>query len=132
MGWAFHADRGSIAPAIVSGRAPRTAREITLGRDLLRGIDRSVGDSVTVRGESGRRRYRIVGTFGMAGVGDPQPMAEAALFTRGGLERSSEIENDTAVVALRPGADRAAFERRIRARNGDQGPTETTVPAEIE
>jgi putative ABC transport system permease protein len=132
VGWSFHRDRGSIAPTIVSGRVPRTRHEIVLGRDLLRGIDRSVGDSVTVRADSGRRRYRIVGTFVMAGVGDAQPIAEAALFTRAGLEQGSSVDDDTAVVALRRNADRAAFERRVRALNGNQELSVATVPAEIE
>jgi hypothetical protein len=132
VGWAFHANRGDIAPTIVSGRAPRAPREIALGRDLLRGIHRSIGASVTVRGDSGRTRYRIVGTFVMASVGDPQPMAEAALFTQAGLRRGSSVDDGNAVVALRPGADRAAFERRIRTLNGDQEPTVATVPTEIE
>jgi hypothetical protein len=138
VGWVFHAGRGSIAPTIVSGRAPGTRHEIALGRDLLRGIDRSVGDSATVRTDSGRRRYRIVGTFVMAGVGDAQPIAGAALFTRAGLDRGfsaddgTAVDEGTAVVALRPNADRAAFERRTRALNGDQEPTVATVPAEIE
>ena len=74
-GWVFRTT-AATSPTIVSGRAPRTPREITLGRDLLRGTHRSIGDSVIVRADSGRSRYRIVGTFVMASVFDPQPMAK--------------------------------------------------------
>ena len=56
VGWVFQTDRGDIAPTIVNGRAPRTPREIALGRDLLRGAHRSIGDSVIVRADSGRTR----------------------------------------------------------------------------
>jgi hypothetical protein len=132
VGWSFRSERGRIEPGIVEGRAPRTDREVALGRELLAGADHSVGDTVVVQTDEGQLRYRVVGTFVMPGVGDPQPLAAAALFTVPGMQRGDMIDDDVAVVRMQPGADRDAFERRVSARNGGQDSTVATVPAEVD
>jgi ABC-type lipoprotein release transport system permease subunit len=132
IGWSFRSERGAIEPTIVSGRAPRTKGEVALGRELLRGIGRSVGDTITVRMDEGRPRFRIVGTFVMPGVGDAQPIAASALFTVAGMERGKAIDDDTAVVTLRAAASRAGFDRRTAERNGGANAIAATVPAEVE
>jgi len=57
--------KGSIAPAIVSGRAPTNADEIFLGTKTARQINRSVGDSVRVyitAAAPNPQTMRVVGT----------------------------------------------------------------------
>ena len=55
--------RGTIRPTILRGRAPVGAARGRAGReDAGRRTGRSIGDRVTVRGEQGRARVRIVGT----------------------------------------------------------------------
>jgi len=130
--------RGRIDPTIVHGRAPRNARELALGAKLLRETDHSIGDQVVVDLRGRERKYDIVGTTVLPGLGEAQPLARGALFTVGGIERvvpprtrSDDIDNYV-VVRLDPNADQAALLRRLQDTHANLEPIRASVPAEIE
>jgi ABC-type lipoprotein release transport system permease subunit len=130
--------RGRIDPEIVQGRAPRNPRELALGARLLESIGRSVGDQVVVSGPVGqaRKKYDIVGTTVLPGLGEAQPLAGGALFTVGGLERvatdSPDVVDNYVIVRLEPDADERALLRRMQETHADLEPIPASVPAEIE
>jgi hypothetical protein len=126
--------RGAIGPAVVEGRAPRTAREVALGAYTLESAGKQVGDAVQVRRGSRLRRFRIVGRAVFATVLDPQPLADGAALTAAGMERANAIDDGYLVVRLAPGVNRAralAHLERI-ARPAGFEPAVAAVPAEVD
>ncbi len=87
--WSFQALRGAIDPTTVAGRAPRSPDEIALGGKTLREIDKHIGDHVLVRSAAATVSYLIVGQVVLPSPTslDPQPLADNATFTGGGLTR---------------------------------------------
>jgi ABC-type lipoprotein release transport system permease subunit len=82
--------RGDIFPTIIRGRQPSNDREIALGGKTLQLVDASIGDTVTVRNNSGvERRMRIVGeaVFPEMGRGsfNPTGLGEGAATTTGAI-----------------------------------------------
>jgi ABC-type antimicrobial peptide transport system permease subunit len=128
--------RGRIDPAIVHGRAPRNPREIALGRQLLASTGHAIGDQVVVGAGDRHRKYDIVGTTLLPGLGEAQPLAGGALFTVGGLERvatdSADVVDNYVIVRLEGDADQARLLRRLQRTHADLEPIPATVPAEIE
>jgi hypothetical protein len=54
--------KGSLPPAVVEGREPLRPDEIVLGSTTLQGLDRRVGDMITLASEhQPARRLRVVG-----------------------------------------------------------------------
>jgi hypothetical protein len=53
--------KGSLPPAVVEGREPRSPDEVALGSITLRSLGKQVGDSVIVAGPWGMQRARVVG-----------------------------------------------------------------------
>ncbi len=86
--WGFRQLRGSVQPEIVHGRAPRGLHEVALGADTLAALGRDVGDSVRITAGRGPRTYRIVGQAVTAGISDPAPIADGAVFTAPALDRA--------------------------------------------
>jgi ABC-type lipoprotein release transport system permease subunit len=74
--------RGTIAPPIVTGRAPVGRGEVALGKATLDAIGKDVGDSVRVRGGKGVEDFAIVGQIVLPHLSDEDtdPIAEGALF----------------------------------------------------
>jgi FtsX-like permease family len=115
--FAFAPIRGTIEPEVVKGRAPATADEVALGAVSLHALRKAVGDVVRATGSRGPRAYRIVGQTVLPKLGDPQPLADGAVFTNDGLSalRDPHDQNYSRYLLGRyaPGLDRAAFARRL-------------------
>ena len=133
-GWGFTPIQGSIAPAVVDGRAPRTSGEVALGSVTLQTLRKSIGDTVAGRGPHGTVRYRIVGQVLFPTLGDPQALADGAAFTGAGLSRifdSNNSSNRFLIGRFASGADHATVERRIAAIPGLGAPATSAVPVEV-
>jgi hypothetical protein len=105
MGLSAFKDRGSTRfPAVLEGRAPRTALEVALGTETMNRLPRgrSLGDRVEISGPAGRGRYRIVGRVVVPSIGvDLIPVADGAVFTSTGIERlTSDDAADRYEVSL--------------------------------
>jgi ABC-type lipoprotein release transport system permease subunit len=132
--YGFRLVRGHIGPAIVEGRAPRTADEVALGATTLANIGKQVGDSVRVTPGRGSRRFRIVGrsVFPTISIGDAQPLADGAVFTAGGMQRTFAISDGYLLVRLRPNVDHTRALTRLEREGGGFKPVGSTTPAEVE
>jgi hypothetical protein len=135
---AFRSLRGSIEPEVVAGRAPRGPSEIALGRVTLRAIHKGIGERVTVDGETGERRnYVIVGRIVLPTLSPEslQPLADGASFTIPGflpLIQMGAFETHSLLVKGRPGSDRDAIERRVRAIPRSRFTGTPTAPVELD
>jgi hypothetical protein len=113
--------RGSLAPTMLSGRAPRSSDEIALGTDTLHALHVDLGDEVTVPSQKGPLRYRVVGRAIVPRLDDAQAIADGAVFSPSGITRIPRSSGDSAaavVVRFRAGADVDAASRRIDAMPG--------------
>jgi ABC-type lipoprotein release transport system permease subunit len=136
QGWGFTDLKGHIEPAIVDGRAPAAVDEVALGAQTLTAIGAGVGDEVPIVGSGGRHRYRVVGSVALPSLSDPQPLADGAVFTGGGLKRLDDASNPgswTLMVRLATDVDgdRARQQLASVARR-DSPAYGPTLPAEIE
>jgi ABC-type lipoprotein release transport system permease subunit len=131
-GSSFRHLRGRIEPTIVHGRAPRNPREVALGAKLLEATGHSIGDQVVVTGRHDRK-YDVVGSTVLPGLGEAQPLAGGALFTVRGLERVARTEDidNYVVVRLDPDADQRALFHRLAATHAHLDPISASLPAEI-
>ena len=120
--------RGTIAPTVLDGRAPRTAREIGLGTDTLDTLQRQIGDRVRMQGPGGTAQFRIVARVVIPSLGDAQAVADGAILTGAGLDRvdepSAELSHAWVVATTADHADPRAIEQRL-ARLPDVGDPET-------
>jgi len=128
--------QGSVFPTLAAGRAPAGMDEIVLGAATLGRIHRSVGDSVTVQGQTTTRTMRVVGraVFPVLGIGDfaPTSLGEGAAVTVAALDAvggsaiaafgggdpgatSATGDVSFALLRFRPGVDAGAAQRRIAA-----------------
>jgi predicted lysophospholipase L1 biosynthesis ABC-type transport system permease subunit len=120
IAWAFVPIRGAIRATTIEGRDAVGPHEVALGSVALAALGKHVGDVVHARGTHGPTTYRIVGRVVLPRLGDPQPLADGAVFTRAGFGAIASV-NDTGfsrflVGNYAAGADRAAFARRIHTR----------------
>jgi ABC-type lipoprotein release transport system permease subunit len=148
-GWGLTDIRGTIAPEIIAGRAPRADDEVALGATTLAALHKRIGDTVRASAASSPRNYRVVGraVFPRIYGQELQPLADGALFT-GAAFRPFAIHSDNLsrylVAQFAPNADRAAVLARaskIPAFNmhsgetllvADQGAHGASVPPEID
>ncbi|TML65446.1 MAG: FtsX-like permease family protein [Actinobacteria bacterium] len=136
-GWAFAPVHGKIGATIVKGRAPAVANEIALGADTLDTTGTRLGGRVRVSGSRGRAQYRIVGRVVMPGLSDPEPLADAALFTPAGYRRIIGSQDNSGewqlVVRFRPGVDRATVLSKLKRLEARESPSfGPRLPAEID
>lgn len=129
--------RGTIAPGVVAGRAPRGPREIALGSVTLKDAHKRIGDSVRVQGESGSGTYRIVGRVVLPSVSleSPQPLADGASFTLSGFQPlfpPGGNETHFLFLKIASGAGRDALERRARSIPRSKNIGIPTTPVEID
>jgi hypothetical protein len=112
-GYAMDTRKGTPRFTVIDGRLPVADDEVALGPDELQRLDRSVGDTVALRGAS--QRLRIVGVVVTPGA-DKDPIASGAVLTPAGLKtvRQSDISLNV-VIAWHEGIDHAAAERRMEA-----------------
>ena len=141
--WGFTSLKGSITPSIVSGRAARAPNEVALGKKALDAIHKHIGDSVKIRGDSGTRRFRVVGQVVLPVLqsDSPEPLADSAAVTSRGFVRLFPLEtvpNLSIVARFARGVDVA---RIPRTRSGlfkfvpgpvPIGGTPPSVPVEID
>lgn len=115
----FTAVRGGLEPASLTGRLPRAADEIALGRSTSVELGRSVGDDLTLDGPEGPRTYRVVGTAVIPSLGINAGLGKGALLTMESMQQfdPTTLANAAAVV-LTPAtrADRDGAVARLRAR----------------
>jgi putative ABC transport system permease protein len=137
--WTFVPIRGTIDAATVHGRDPRAPHEVALGTVTMHALHKHPGDVVDAVGAGGEARYRIVGRIVLPRLGDPQPLADGAVFTQRGFDRLYDPQGFSRylVGTYAAGADRAAFERRINAAATRIGPglgsiDGPAVPVEID
>src|SRR5262249_41222542 len=71
--------KGDLSPAMISGRAPRAAGELLVGKKTLRDIDAAIGDTVTIRIGDSVVPVRIVGTAVFPPYGDNGQFGTGAL-----------------------------------------------------
>jgi hypothetical protein len=114
-GYAIEALKGSPQLQLMGGRPPANGREVALGRDLLRRIDRGVGDTVEFATSDGPpRTFRVVGTA-LTPSQDLDPIAGGALFTPAGLAAVAQSEEETnGLIQWRDGVDPASAEARFQ------------------
>ena len=102
----------------------------------LDAVHKHIGNTVTVHGDTGTRKYLIVGRIVLPSVSSDelQPMADAASFTSAGLRPILEPEaNQTHILLVKeaPGADHAAVMHRLEAIKFAQNTNGPTTPVEI-
>ena len=132
--YGFQHVRGDIAPRVIDGRAPQTAREITLGQATLDKTGKEVGDVVTTRGADGAKKFRIVGTtvFPPIPNSDSQPLADGVEFTKAGFVSVGAGSDDSTLVQIAPGVDDEHARKHLAAVGDGFAGDATIVPAEIE
>jgi ABC-type antimicrobial peptide transport system permease subunit len=113
--------RGEALPTLLDGRWPTKTDEIALGTKVLRRLQRSVRDAVTVDFADGRRKLRVVGrvVFPAFGRGSfsPTGLGEGAAVTAGSLYQPTAEAPDPSynfvLVRFRADVDRAAATSRL-------------------
>jgi hypothetical protein len=123
-----------IEPAIIEGRAPRTANEVALGTKTLADLHRHIGDPVRVRGRSATKEYEIVGRAVFPTLAAAQPLADGAAFTGEGYKPlfDHNIFLRHFVGRYAPGTDRAATAARIAHIPELDSPAAPTLPVEVD
>ena len=128
----------SFVPAPVSGRLPRTSREIALGARTLRAAHARIGETIGVSAAGGRAHaMTIVGTTVFPTLSDGLDLGTGAQVTPGALHyllpaAGAVPPPDTLFVRYQPGitaqAGRRALADRL-ARNGQRGQFSIDGPA---
>jgi hypothetical protein len=117
-GWSIAPLRGSIGPAIVNGRTPRTPNEVALGELTLRALHKHLGDTIQAAASpTTKHEYRIVGSAVFPTLSNDQPLADGAVFTRPGLDPLLDPHQASSYLAARyaPGTSKAQVDRRVAA-----------------
>jgi hypothetical protein len=117
----FGRGRGTVAPTVIRGRAPRSPREILLGPKTLDELSLSLGDNVTAAGLVGewnrpetwretRARLTIVGTGVIPVVGGEAKLGRGGVLTFQGVKAlNPDAEPDVIWLRLAP----HAVERKV-------------------
>lgn len=108
---AVEPQQGAIGATVLAGRAPVAPDEVLVGGDLLRNLNRKVGDTIRLGGDAGGGTYRVVGRVSVPII-DSDSRSDGLVLTLGGLERlvSTVAGEDgrTLLVRWAPGTDLAA------------------------
>jgi ABC-type antimicrobial peptide transport system permease subunit len=144
-GWGFTQLRGTIGPTIGAGRAPSQADEVALGAVTMRTIHKRIGETVRINGGGRTGNYTIVGQAVLPTIssGNPQPLADGAVFTNAGQARVFDPNTATRFLIgrLAPGAEPAVARRvstmsfgtpRLGAWSDPGLQLRLTVPPEVE
>ncbi len=136
IGWALVPVRGTLRPAIVTGRAPRTPKEVAVGSTTMRALGKRVGDTVRTSGPKGKPVVeRIVGEAVFPQLADAQPVADGVWFTPAGwyaAGANNDVFSRFVVGTYAPRADRDAIARQIYAKKGTNPVGGPLVPTEID
>lgn len=127
FGYAIGDGSGDIVPIVAEGRAPRTTREVALGRETMARVGRGIGDQVTLETATGEATFDVVGqaiipvgSDGNVSVGDGVTLSVPAaerLGVTAECESGSSCYRQTAVRFV-DGADLRAAGRRLLAEPG--------------
>jgi len=121
--------KGSSAPTVLDGRAPRGPGEVLLGTKTLDTLHRHVGDRITVRVGPRAVRLRIVGR-GVLPSTRWNKLGEGAAFSFHDLKRIQPQALASALQArIAAGADREAALRRLAAIL--ESPNEAVKPTDV-
>jgi FtsX-like permease family/MacB-like periplasmic core domain len=125
--------RGTIRPTILRGRAPGAPDEVALGEKTLARTGRSIGERITVRGEQGSARVRIVGTtyFPAPNSHDTVTFADGALLPAATLAKLDAGSFPQIVIRWRADADVARGLAAVRRVSGAPA-TPPVRPPEID
>jgi predicted lysophospholipase L1 biosynthesis ABC-type transport system permease subunit len=93
--------RGSIQATVLAGRAPTASDEVGLGSETLDALGLDIGDHTTVQLGETTLDYRVVGRVIVPRLGDPQAIADGAVFTGAGLSRLDLSGDSTWQVVVR-------------------------------
>jgi hypothetical protein len=105
--------KGSPAPTVLDGRAPRAPGEVLLGTKTLDALHLRVGDLVAVHGGAGAVRLRVVGR-GVLPSTKWNKLGEGAAFSFRDLKRiQPEATASLLQARIARGADRDAALRRL-------------------
>ena len=137
IAWAFMSLRGRIGPEIVAGRSPTGPDEVALGTASLSELGKRIGQTVHGDGPDGSHDYRIVGRAVFAKLDNPQPLANGAAFTGGGLAHMVSPTNPTSgspylVGRVAPAANLATVERGVSAIPQVERPFGPSLPVEVD
>jgi hypothetical protein len=121
--------KGSSAPTVLDGRAPRAPGEILLAPKTLDMLDARVGDTVAVHSGSRTVRLQIVGR-GVLPSTKWNKLGEGAAFTFRDFRRiSPEAAAPTLQAQIAAGADRDAALRRLTVMF--DSPSAATTPTDV-
>jgi ABC-type lipoprotein release transport system permease subunit len=132
---AMTAVKGRITAQLDEGRVAGPG-EIVLGRAVAERLGVGLGDEVTVRGDSGRRRLEVVGIGPMAGLVDAPMLGEGASATAVDIDPIAPKDGatdsfTTYVASVAPGVSVDRVAARIERAGGD-APRVATLPAEFD
>ena len=132
--WGVKQLRGTIRPTLLDGRGPAGPNEVALGSKTLQALDKKLGDTVTVSGRDQHLRYRIVGRTVLPSLGQPQSLADTALFTADGFAPlfDQNVFSRYFVGSYASGGDRASAQHDIDAIPQLGPATSSKVPVEID
>ncbi|HUP71117.1 MAG TPA: FtsX-like permease family protein [Acidimicrobiales bacterium] len=103
--------QGTIGATVLAGRAPVAPDEVLVGGDLLRNVNRKVGETIRLGGDAGQGTYRVVGRVSVPII-DSDSRSDGLVLTLDGLERlvSTVAGEDGLALVVRwaPGTDLAA------------------------
>jgi hypothetical protein len=113
---AMDRQRGTVAPTVLEGRLPRTAKEVMLGSKTLDRLEESVGASAPVRIGQTVAGYRVVGRGVFPDYGDASRLGEGAFMTFAGVRRVlPDAKENVFLLRFSKHADRQATFERVRA-----------------
>lgn len=114
--------RGSIAPSVITGRAPTAPDEVMLARKTLDAVDASVGEVVTARVGDRSMKARVVGRAVLPDFSTEISLGKGAFMTFGGYKRIvPRATRNTFLVRFAAGTDKEAALARLR-RSGEATP----------
>jgi ABC-type lipoprotein release transport system permease subunit len=121
---AFTPVEGRVTPTVASGRLPRSADEVALGKRTLDRLGVEVGDRVDARFRDEGRELAVVGRVVLPGLGnypggDKTAPGDGAMLTPAGLRSlSPPFDFSRSVIRLDRDADASIVRRRVADRLG--------------
>jgi putative ABC transport system permease protein len=104
----------TLHPSLRSGHAPERDGEIALGRDTMRDLGLSIGDTVVAKGLDDHARLRVVGSAAYPELGNNGDIANAASVTRATANRlGGPPISALALIRMEPGEDPASLQRYV-------------------
>jgi predicted lysophospholipase L1 biosynthesis ABC-type transport system permease subunit len=131
-GHSFHASRGQRGPTVLEGRAVANDDEVVLGTGTARELDIGVGDAVTVRGQEGSHRLRVVGLAALPVLDDRSGVDIGAIMSARRLRSLAPPDslNHDVLVQWAPRVDVSGANTRL-ARSSDSEVFTARLPSEL-